>query len=189
VANSRSTLFGAITTVLGDGSSADPIARLTEQLEQLYQVNATLIEATTANTTSANSRSSQARSAGSSGSGVVDTIGKLFGQGFGLSPIISGIASLFGGGESSTPAPLVRFALPPSVHEEAGVRESAPGSAFAVDHASGGAVRAVAQPANITVQVQAMDSQSFLDRSRDIALAVRQAMLESSVLNDVIREA
>ena len=41
----------------------------------------------------------------------------------------------------------------------------------------------------ITVQVQAMDSQSFLDHSNDIALAVRQAMLESSVLNDVIREA
>jgi len=40
----------------------------------------------------------------------------------------------------------------------------------------------------ITVQVQAMDSQSFLDHSGDIALAVRQAMLQSSVLNDVIRE-
>ena len=44
-------------------------------------------------------------------------------------------------------------------------------------------------PAQITVQVQAMDSQSFLDHSADIAMAVRQAMLESSVLNDVIREA
>ena len=40
----------------------------------------------------------------------------------------------------------------------------------------------------ITVQVQAMDSQSFLDHSDDIAQAVRQAMLQSSVLNDVIRE-
>jgi hypothetical protein len=44
-------------------------------------------------------------------------------------------------------------------------------------------------PTQITVQVQAMDSQSFLDHSNDIALAVRQAMLETSVLNDVIREA
>jgi hypothetical protein len=33
-----------------------------------------------------------------------------------------------------------------------------------------------------------MDSQSFLDHSQDIALAVRQAMLETTVLNDVIRE-
>jgi hypothetical protein len=39
------------------------------------------------------------------------------------------------------------------------------------------------------VQVQAMDSQSFLDHSGDIAMAVRQAMLQSSVLNDVVREA
>jgi hypothetical protein len=39
------------------------------------------------------------------------------------------------------------------------------------------------------VQVQAMDSQSFLDHSSDIAQAVRQAMLQSSVLNDVVREA
>jgi hypothetical protein len=33
-----------------------------------------------------------------------------------------------------------------------------------------------------------MDSQSFLDRSNDIAAAVRKAMLETSTLNDVIRE-
>jgi hypothetical protein len=32
-----------------------------------------------------------------------------------------------------------------------------------------------------------MDSQSFLDHSTDIAMAVRQAMLESNVLNDVIQ--
>jgi hypothetical protein len=49
--------------------------------------------------------------------------------------------------------------------------------------------QASAPPAQITVQVQAMDSQSFLDHSADIAMAVRQAMLESSVLNDVVREA
>ena len=38
----------------------------------------------------------------------------------------------------------------------------------------------------ITVQVQAMDSQSFLDHSDDIAQAVRQAMLNMSSLNDVV---
>jgi hypothetical protein len=37
------------------------------------------------------------------------------------------------------------------------------------------------------VQVQALDSQSFLDHSDDIAAAVRQAMLTSTTLNDVIR--
>jgi hypothetical protein len=44
-----------------------------------------------------------------------------------------------------------------------------------------------ATPAQVTIQVQALDSQSFLDHSDDIAMAVRQAMLETTVLNDVIR--
>ena len=38
----------------------------------------------------------------------------------------------------------------------------------------------------ITVQVQAMDSQSFLDHSDDIAQAVRQAMLNMNSINDVV---
>jgi hypothetical protein len=42
--------------------------------------------------------------------------------------------------------------------------------------------------ASITVNVQAMDSQSFLDRREDIARAVREAMLQSHSLNDVVSE-
>jgi hypothetical protein len=63
------------------------------------------------------------------------------------------------------------------------------GGAFAVNQASGGLPAPVpsATQAQITVQVQAMDSQSFLDHSNDIAQAVRQAMLTSTTLNDVIR--
>jgi hypothetical protein len=36
--------------------------------------------------------------------------------------------------------------------------------------------------------VNAMDSQSFLDHSDDIAMAVKQAILNSSSLNDVISD-
>ena len=66
-------------------------------------------------------------------------------------------------------------------------------SAFGVDYGDGRAAAAAADigsgaATQITVQVQAMDSQSFLDHSNDIAQAVRQAMLESTTLNDVIRE-
>lgn len=39
---------------------------------------------------------------------------------------------------------------------------------------------------SITVNVSAMDSQSFLDRSNDIASAVREAMLNLHPINDVI---
>jgi hypothetical protein len=41
---------------------------------------------------------------------------------------------------------------------------------------------------NITVQVNAIDSRSFLDHSEDIARAVRDAMLHSHALNDVVND-
>jgi hypothetical protein len=113
------------------------------------------------------------------------------GPGLLLSPLISGVLKLFGGGGgSSDPPPLVKFALPSSLNVNAGVSASV-GGPFGVDAGQGGLPRPVVQAAapQITVQVQAMDSQSFMDRSGDIARAVRQAMLESSVLNDVVREA
>lgn len=50
------------------------------------------------------------------------------------------------------------------------------------------ATREGGRPVQVTVQVQAMDSRSFLDRSEDIARAVREAMLHSHALNDVINE-
>jgi hypothetical protein len=40
----------------------------------------------------------------------------------------------------------------------------------------------------ITIQVQAMDSRSFMDHSHDIAKAVREAMLNMHALNDVISD-
>jgi hypothetical protein len=87
--------------------------------------------------------------------------------------------------------------MPSPVNLNAGINEGAPTQPFAVDYASGGAPKAATSSSGagtgggsgqMIVQVQAMDSQSFLDHSDDIAQAVRQAMLQSSVLNDVIRE-
>jgi hypothetical protein len=113
--------------------------------------------------------------------------------GIGLTPFITGIASLFGGGgEKNELPPLVEFALPESARVNAGVSERVPGGPFLIDYAQSGMPRTrttLPSQTNITVQVQAMDSRSFMDHSGDIARAVRQAMLESSVLNDVIREA
>ena len=40
----------------------------------------------------------------------------------------------------------------------------------------------------ITVNVQAMDARSFLDRSSDIAAAVREAMLNLNSINDVVND-
>jgi hypothetical protein len=48
-----------------------------------------------------------------------------------------------------------------------------------------GAARSATQ---IHINVQAMDSRSFLDHSDDIARAVREAMLNMHALNDVLNE-
>jgi len=164
---------------------SDEIERLAEQLRQLQAAGQSAAE-------SAQASSRASSGGGSTGGSIGSTLLDVFGAGLGLSPLISGIASLFGGGGGSSVAtPLPRFALPPSIQVNGGVSESG-GPVFAVDYSQGGISRgapAPVAPTQITVQVQAMDSRSFLDHSNDIALAVRQAMLESSVLNDVVREA
>ncbi len=48
--------------------------------------------------------------------------------------------------------------------------------------------RRVEAPVNVTVEVRALDSRSFLEHSEDIARAVREAMLHSHALNDVVSE-
>jgi hypothetical protein len=170
----------------------EQIAQLANQLQQLQAENQA---ATESMETSSLTTSGGSPGGGSSGPSIGGTLLDVLGGGLGLSPLISGLASLFGGsGDSSTPAPLMKFELPPSIQANGGMSESG-GQAFAVDNPQNGLPRAApaggqaSSPSQITVQVQAMDSQSFLDHSDDIAQAVRQAMLQSSVLNDVVREA
>ena len=183
--NSAGILLDSAQAVGGGSSSAsEQLSQLVEQLQQLQSVNQTETETVLANTEAVTQNTAQLGTSGPStaskvGSAVQDTLG----IGLGLSPLITGLLSLFsGGGSSSQPATPTPFALPPSVAVNAGVAEPAA--------TPGAQAQANAQPAatQITVQVQAMDSQSFLDHSSDIAMAVRQAMLQSSVLNDVIRE-
>jgi hypothetical protein len=101
-------------------------------------------------------------------------------------PLISLFSSLFGGGGSQQPAPLTPYSLPPSLSLES-TTDNQP-----VSWGENGLPRAAGTGGTtgggqqITVQVQAMDSQSFLDRSDDIAQAVRQAMLNMNSLNDVV---
>jgi hypothetical protein len=182
----------------GDAASSqvsDTLTQLNQQLTQLQTVGQAQTQATTDNTQAVAQNTSQQSQGGSSTLGTIgETLSNTFGIGSALSPLISGIVSLFGGGSSSQPAALTQYIPPNKVNLSAGVSGSDPGQAFGVDSAQGGQPRSVSSSVaqsnstQITVQVQAMDSQSFLDHSNDIALAVRQAMLESSVLNDVIRE-
>jgi hypothetical protein len=187
-------LLGTSGTSGGSGGSSaltEQLTTITQQLQQLQTSNQTQIETMEENTLAvAQNSTSKSDSAGSTASSVGSTIGSVLGFGLGLSPLISGLVSLFGGGGGSSQAsPLVPYVAPSSVSATAGISASQSG-AFGVDTAAGGLPRP--QPVSssstqITVQVQALDSQSFLDHSDDIAQAVRQAMLESTTLNDVIR--
>jgi hypothetical protein len=87
----------------------------------------------------------------------------------GLGSLISGITSLFSG-EKKAPPPLQLFELPDAVNQTV--------------HLQGGMSAAPA----VNVHVQAMDTQSFVNRSNDIARAVKTAMLNSHSLNDVVSE-
>jgi hypothetical protein len=150
-------------------------------------------------TTQSNSPSAKESSSG--GSGVLHTVESIastvFKNALGVMPIVSGLISLFGGGgDNEAPPPLVKYALPSKIDFRAAESESGFGS---VDYDQSGRPRAynnvpapaassVAPAPQITVNVQAMDARSFLDRSGDIAAAVRDAMLNLNSINDVVNE-
>ena len=119
-------------------------------------------------------------------------------SGLGLAPLIGGLVSLFSGGGDETPAPLVKYALPPAIDFQAAQSN---GRVTDLDYGQTGMARTYAERAGgsaslngsgatsqITVNVQAMDARSFMDRSSDIALAVRDAMLNLNAINDVVNE-
>lgn len=191
---SRDDVLQGVLTSLGaaNGGLPEQLTTLAQQLQQLQAINQADAETIKANTQAVahNNAANVQNGSSSAASTIGNTIKGVLGFGLGVSPLISGLMSLFGGGESTQPSPLVPFAKPAAVRVDAGISSAAPGETFAVDSAQGGLPRPVTSGAltQITVQVQAMDSRSFLDHSQDIAMAVRQAMLESSALNDVIRE-
>lgn len=114
----------------------------------------------------------------------------VFGGGLGLASVGLKIAGLFRG-DKEDPVRFTPFDLPPGINLEV----ANPGNILAefprVVRGQDEQVRAVQTqpaPAQVVVNISAMDSQSFLDRSSDIARAVRDAMLHMHPLNDVVSE-
>ena len=181
--------FDAVTNSL-------KLTSASEQLQSLRAINDTLM----AESLHAMQSGTHPGNGGGGGGGIWGAVGGALAGGLGLSSLISGVADLFGGGGSHVPTPPAPYMQPLPIQLDAGFSGIDGGAAFGTDFAQGGAPRAMtsagttsaspasASPTQITIQVQALDSKSFLDRSQDIAMAVRQAMLESTVLNDVIRE-
>jgi hypothetical protein len=180
------------TITVGTSSNGDLAASLSQagqqiaQLQSVYQRQEALI---TANTEALQGNTS-AQAGHSAASTAASTASSFLGGGLGLlSPIISGIASLFGG--SSKPVPLPIYVPPSPVVIDSALRAANPGAQVASGNVGGNAgtpnatTQATPVP-HVTVNVNAMDSQSFMDRSADIASAVREAMLNLHPINDVV---
>jgi hypothetical protein len=177
------------------GSGGDLSASLSRagseiaQLRASYQQQVDLIKANTQalqNSTSGQGSRSALSSVGGALSGI-------FGGALGfLSPVISGITRLFGGG-SSEPVVLPTYTAPPPV-SIGGILHSGPTADAPVANTAAPAAQTQQTSGTstyspqITVHVNAMDSQSFMDRSADIANAVREAMLNNHPINGVVAD-
>src|SRR5579871_6797071 len=164
---------------IGVGVSSDQsdftsaLSRAGQQIQQLqsaYQQQAALIEANT-QAIQGNTSAQTSRSVLGVAGGMASSV--LGGAGL-LSPILSGIASLFGGG-SSPPQPLRIYTPPPPVSISGTVNSAAPPAPSQANATQ-----------QVTVNVNALDSRSFVDHSDDIANAVREAMLNMHPINGVI---
>jgi hypothetical protein len=254
----------------GSAGTAAPLSGLASQLDQLRQASQQQANVLAENTTAvAQNTNLQGNATLSSALKPLSILSSVFGGGFGISPLFSGIMKLFGGGSKEvvveTP---VEYEKPEAVNITGGYSRASDNLIYALDYAAGDkprllraameerptpseswsgmtqallrdlslsaetgiqpaatALEQLRQPATaasgwsaertagtassylggrqmttggntggtsmapqITVQVQAMDSRSFLDHSEDIARAVREAMLNSHGINDVITE-
>jgi hypothetical protein len=101
-----------------------------------------------------------------------------------VSPILAGLRALFGGGNPEPLPEIVKYSKPDPVSLDLGLLDSG-ATLTSVSRGAGDQPRVT--PA-ITVNVNAIDSRSFSDHSESIARAVREAMLNSGALSDVVGE-
>jgi hypothetical protein len=127
-------------------------------------------------------------------------------SGLGLIPLIGGLIGLFSGGGSESPAPLTKYVMPPSLdfqaadsggtltsvsYDQMGTARALGGSSTSAGGSAGSVssgARTVAAPAQTTANAQTLDARWFMDHSADIAAAVRNAMLNSNSINDVVND-
>lgn len=123
------------------------------------------------------------------GLGASKGLGGLLKGGFGLAPLGSAILKLFEGGRKKDEPQFETFAPPPPIRIDAANAAGPLASLRRVVRGASGEPRAVAAPlGQVVVNINALDSRSFLDRSNDIAEAMREAMLHMHPVNDMIDE-
>ena len=184
-------LAATVDQLSGAGSS-DSVRGLTTQLEQLRGLFQTQTTTTKENTDALlKSATAQTSTVASTVSQVARTATSTLGGGLALSPLITGLLKLFGRDQQEAPPTLPTFSLPRSVAVDGSIQGGGSSAIATTQYAQDGLPRVINNASagqQITVQVHAMDSRSFLDRSDDIARAVKEAMLNSHSVNDVIGE-
>jgi hypothetical protein len=133
---------------------------------------------------------SEQSAAGATGQSLKSLTGVL-GTMANLNPIVAGLMKIFGGGGSDeAAATLTKIERPDATRYQGGVSERTGWGMGEIDYSASGLPRAAGSgsPVQVVVQVQAIDSRSFIDHRDEIASAVRQALLESHGLGDVMRE-
>jgi hypothetical protein len=175
----------------GNSGVAEQLTSLTTQISGLSSTQQSQISALQDNTQAVAQNTTSKASGGSSiGSTIESAASSFLGGGLSsVSPLIGGLLSLFGESRQTTTVP-APFILPAPVQSQAGITASAPGQVVPVSYGQGGQPRSASVSASpqVTIQVNAMDSQSFLDHSDEIAMAVKHAILNSSSLNDVLSD-
>jgi hypothetical protein len=109
--------------------------------------------------------------------GIASALGGGLGGLLGLGPIISGFVSLFGGGKSELP-PLVQFQVPTAQNLTSFI--SSGGHSSTASHATGSGTT--------NTPGGRQSTSAYQHQSTQIAQAVKQALLNSNSLNDVIAE-
>jgi len=204
VSGSGSSKTGVLPDLLpvAADSFSSAITEASRQINTLTSANQSLMETVLANTQAVVQNSSTQSSGKSVGSTIGSVASTVLGSGLGLVPLISSLAGLFGGGKSDPPPSLLQYVTPPSLQLDVANTPGAgagPGGFSPVTCGQNGLPRLAAQdqtqnasaPSSgpqISIQVNALDSRSFMDHSYEIAQAVRQAMLDSHSLNDVVSD-
>jgi len=255
-------LYRRFLEVAGQQSTemSDTRALLIDVIAQFQEVRASLPGVASGTQTQASkattSTESKAAASGTdSGGSIAGTVAStIVKTGFGLAPLIAGLAGLFTGGEADAPPPLVKYAMPGGIQFQAAESNAKLGAldydqmglarsysvlradqsqktpqgvdsqqgsvnadlawSYSAPRAAQGQQAPQGVSANmdlartyslpraaqgqqtpqgvasqhVTVNIQAMDARSFLDRSNDIALAVRDAMLNLNPINDVVND-
>lgn len=125
-------------------------------------------------------------------SGVSSVFSGTFGSIGGLGSLISGLVGLFGSGGKSTPPPLVRFQLPDSQQQTVYVnteRNAVYQGSVVENTGASSSNSGIYASSGVTTNTQSASNPQWIqDHSSQIAQAVKNAILNSNSLNDVIAE-